>query len=159
MTSQAPRYHGYRFPPEIISHAVWWYHRFGLSFRDVEDLLARATAGRNAESSGAQNLKDQDSGGSVEKIFRRQERSGRRRDRARARCERCEHRHARDLGGAPGAPLPALRGTKVGKHARAYASGLKAQRRNIRDVPLSRFEKIADVDGLVLRLFGAGETK
>ncbi len=33
-------YHGYRFPPEIISHAVWLYHRFSLSFRDVEELLA-----------------------------------------------------------------------------------------------------------------------
>src|SRR5919106_6854287 len=28
------------FPPEIISYAVWAYHRFCLSFRDVEDLLA-----------------------------------------------------------------------------------------------------------------------
>src|ERR1700730_974557 len=28
------------FPPEIISYAVWVYHRFCLSFRDVEDLLA-----------------------------------------------------------------------------------------------------------------------
>ena len=27
-------------PPEIISRAVWLYHRFGLSFRDVEELLA-----------------------------------------------------------------------------------------------------------------------
>ena len=36
-----PSYRGYRFPPEIISHAVWLYHRFALSFRDVEDLLAR----------------------------------------------------------------------------------------------------------------------
>jgi putative transposase len=34
------RYYGHRFPPEIISHAVWVYHRFCLSFRDVEDLLA-----------------------------------------------------------------------------------------------------------------------
>ena len=34
-------YHGYRFPCEIISHAVWLYHRFGLSFRDTEDLLAQ----------------------------------------------------------------------------------------------------------------------
>jgi putative transposase len=34
------RYSGYRFPPEIISYAVWTYHRFCLSFRDVEDLLA-----------------------------------------------------------------------------------------------------------------------
>ena len=36
-----PSYRGYRFPPEIISHAVWLYHRFALSFRDVEDVLAR----------------------------------------------------------------------------------------------------------------------
>ncbi len=35
-----PSYRGYRFPPEIISHAVWLYHRFCLSFRDTEDLLA-----------------------------------------------------------------------------------------------------------------------
>ncbi len=40
MSSHAPSYHGYRFPPEIISHAIWLYHRFCLSFRDVEDLLA-----------------------------------------------------------------------------------------------------------------------
>ena len=33
-------YRGHRFPREIISHAVWLYHRFCLSFRDVEDLLA-----------------------------------------------------------------------------------------------------------------------
>ena len=40
MTTRRSRYYGYRFPPEIISHAVWLYHRFCLSFRDVEDLLA-----------------------------------------------------------------------------------------------------------------------
>jgi len=40
MNTKTPRYHGYRFPPEIISHAVWLYYRFCLSFRDVEDLLA-----------------------------------------------------------------------------------------------------------------------
>ena len=44
MTSHLPSYHGYRFPPDIISHAVWLYHRFGLSFRDVEDLLAQGGA-------------------------------------------------------------------------------------------------------------------
>ena len=33
MTRSAPRDSGYRFPPEIISHTVWLYHRFGLSFR------------------------------------------------------------------------------------------------------------------------------
>ena len=41
MTSEAPNYRGYRFPPTIISHAVWLYHRFCLSFRDAEDLLAQ----------------------------------------------------------------------------------------------------------------------
>ena len=41
MKADAPSYRGYRFPPEIISHAVWLYHRFCLSFRDVEDLLAK----------------------------------------------------------------------------------------------------------------------
>ncbi len=40
MNSHTLNYHGYRFPPEIISHAIWLYHRFCLSFRDVEDLLA-----------------------------------------------------------------------------------------------------------------------
>jgi putative transposase len=34
------RYRGYRFPPEIIQHAIWLYLRFALSFRDIEDLLA-----------------------------------------------------------------------------------------------------------------------
>jgi putative transposase len=33
-------YRCHRFPGEIISHAVWMYHSFGLSFRDVELLLA-----------------------------------------------------------------------------------------------------------------------
>ena len=33
-------YPGFRFPAEIIGHAVWLYHRFTLSFRDIEDLLA-----------------------------------------------------------------------------------------------------------------------
>ena len=35
-----PLCRGYRFPAEIISHAVWLYYRFHLSQRDVEDLLA-----------------------------------------------------------------------------------------------------------------------
>ena len=40
MNSPKHRFHGHRFPPEVISHAVWLYHRFTLSFRDIEDLLA-----------------------------------------------------------------------------------------------------------------------
>jgi putative transposase len=31
---------GYRFPAEVIEHAVWLYFRFPLSLRMVEDLLA-----------------------------------------------------------------------------------------------------------------------
>jgi transposase, IS6 family len=31
---------GFRFPPEVISLAVRWYLRYGLSYRDVEELLA-----------------------------------------------------------------------------------------------------------------------
>ena len=33
-------YKQYRFPAEIIQYAVWLYHRFNLSYRDIEDLLA-----------------------------------------------------------------------------------------------------------------------
>ena len=33
-------YKNHRFPPEIPSHAVSLYHRFSLSFREVEELLA-----------------------------------------------------------------------------------------------------------------------
>ena len=40
MTTDAATYPGYRFPAEIISHAVWLYHAFSLSLRDVELILA-----------------------------------------------------------------------------------------------------------------------
>src|SRR5262245_4113189 len=33
------KYKNHRFPVEIISHAVWLYFRFCLSFRDVEEIL------------------------------------------------------------------------------------------------------------------------
>src|SRR6185503_8418448 len=33
-------YAGHRFPPEVISHAVWLYFRFPLALRMVEELLA-----------------------------------------------------------------------------------------------------------------------
>ena len=41
MSAQSTMYRNHRFPPQIISHAVWLYHRFSLSFRDVEGLLAQ----------------------------------------------------------------------------------------------------------------------
>ena len=39
-TPVCPSYAGYRFPAEIISHAVWLYFRFPLSLRNVDELLA-----------------------------------------------------------------------------------------------------------------------
>src|SRR5918912_3295424 len=38
-TTKSP-YTGYRYPPEIISHAVWLYFRFPLSLRMVDEILA-----------------------------------------------------------------------------------------------------------------------
>ncbi len=41
MTSpSASAFAGFRFPGEVISVAVRWYLRYGLSYRDVEELLA-----------------------------------------------------------------------------------------------------------------------
>ena len=39
-TPTRSRYAGHRFPPEIISHAVWLYFRFPLSLRMIEEMLA-----------------------------------------------------------------------------------------------------------------------
>src|SRR3954468_11697068 len=39
-TPVCPSYAGYRFPAEVISHAVWPYFRFPLSLRMVEEMLA-----------------------------------------------------------------------------------------------------------------------
>jgi putative transposase len=40
MTTSPNPYRGFRFPAEIIEHAVWLYHCFSLSRRDVELILA-----------------------------------------------------------------------------------------------------------------------
>jgi putative transposase len=40
MTPEPRSYHRHRFPTEIISYAVWLYHVFSLSLRDVELILA-----------------------------------------------------------------------------------------------------------------------
>ena len=39
MRTSFSRYHRHRFPAEIISHCVWLYFRFDLSFRDVEEMM------------------------------------------------------------------------------------------------------------------------
>src|SRR3712207_2418437 len=50
MTPEPAAYPGYRFPAEIISHAVWLYHVFSLSLRDVELILAERGIGVTHES-------------------------------------------------------------------------------------------------------------
>ena len=40
LTIRDPLYRRHRFPPEVISHAVWLYFRFPLSLRMVEEMLA-----------------------------------------------------------------------------------------------------------------------
>ncbi|MFL4910777.1 IS6 family transposase [Streptomyces sp. MMS24-I2-30] len=37
--SASPSYKGHRYPVEVISHCVWLYFRFPLSFREVEELM------------------------------------------------------------------------------------------------------------------------
>jgi putative transposase len=39
MDAVVPSYKGFRYPAEIISHCVWLYHRFPLSFREVEEMM------------------------------------------------------------------------------------------------------------------------
>src|ERR671933_137314 len=43
MSAEPTTYPGYRFPAEVIQHAVWLYHLFSLSLRDIE--LIRAERG------------------------------------------------------------------------------------------------------------------
>ena len=40
MASERSSYPRHRFPAEIINHAVWLYHVFSLSLRDVELIMA-----------------------------------------------------------------------------------------------------------------------
>ncbi|MGY3676724.1 transposase-like protein [Streptomyces sp. TE33382] len=39
VSSAPPSYRGHRYPVEVISHCVWLYFRFPLSFREVEELM------------------------------------------------------------------------------------------------------------------------
>src|ERR671912_2254331 len=40
MSTEPTTYPGHRFPAEVIQHAVWLYHLFSLSLRDIELILA-----------------------------------------------------------------------------------------------------------------------
>jgi IS6 family transposase len=42
--SASPSFAGFRFPPDVVLLAARWYLRYGLSYRDVEELLAERGA-------------------------------------------------------------------------------------------------------------------
>jgi putative transposase len=37
--TETPSYRGFHYPVEIISHGVWLYYRFPLSFREVQEMM------------------------------------------------------------------------------------------------------------------------
>ena len=41
MSRSSSLYRRHRFPGEIISHCVWLYYRFSLSYRDIEEMMAQ----------------------------------------------------------------------------------------------------------------------
>jgi hypothetical protein len=43
---------GFRFPPDVIVPTVRWYLRFGLSSRDIEELLAESHKQTRATNKG-----------------------------------------------------------------------------------------------------------
>lgn len=57
------------------------------------------------------------------------------------------------FGDEPGEPLPDL-GSKITRHSKGDAVGTKSQRPALRNVPKSRFERLADIGELADRLFG-----
>ena len=49
-TAEDPLYRRHRFPPVVISYAVWLYFRFPLSLRMVEEMLAARGIGGASET-------------------------------------------------------------------------------------------------------------
>jgi hypothetical protein len=58
------------------------------------------------------------------------------------------------FGGRPRKPLPDISSMKLARHTKANAQGVKAVRPNVREVPLSKFERVATIEELVVKLFG-----
>lgn len=62
------------------------------------------------------------------------------------------------FGGPPGERLPDITGFNVARHTKGNAQGLKAERPNIRTVPLSAFGRLDSIDAVIDRLFGPSTT-
>lgn len=58
------------------------------------------------------------------------------------------------FGAAPGEPLPDIRAFPVARHTKGNASGLKNERPNHRVIAKGKFDKVADLDGILQCLFG-----
>ncbi len=58
------------------------------------------------------------------------------------------------FGGAPGEKLPDLASFSIGRHTKGNALGVKAERPNIRRVPVAKFERLATIEEVVAHLFG-----
>lgn len=58
------------------------------------------------------------------------------------------------FGGLPKKPLPDLNEFPVAKHTKGNAEGIKNLRANIRVVPLSRFQEVAKIEELSVKMFG-----
>lgn len=61
------------------------------------------------------------------------------------------------FGSEPGKPLPPIDQFRIAKHSKGNASGIKADRPNLRVVPLSKFKTVADVAALYDVLFGVSK--
>ena len=62
------------------------------------------------------------------------------------------------FGSTPGLPLPSIAEEKVARHTKANKDGVKAERPNIRVLPVARFAKLAKIEDVVSQLFGPAAT-
>ena len=58
--TQPKMYKRHRFPPEIIQYAVWLYHRFNLSHRDVDEDLGGGVVDVDGFEDGGTVVSDRD---------------------------------------------------------------------------------------------------
>ena len=63
-------------------------------------------------------------------------------------------REIRFWGDKPGRPLPSIDSFKIAKHVKGDASGKKNERKNVRIILKSRFQKLSDLDEIIYLLFG-----
>ena len=59
------------------------------------------------------------------------------------------------FGGAAGKKLPDVSSLRVARHARGNAQGVKRQRPNIRQIPLSKLQRLDTINEVIENLFGS----